>query len=104
MQNVEDMNWRGVGDQDLLALAEAYPFDVFITADKNLPYQQNFRDFVLRVVVLDAMSTRPDHLLPLIIQISGLLQSLALSSITLVNGAGEVTPFNSGSKTDISTS
>ncbi len=38
VQTVEDMGWRGVKDRELLALAEAHPVDVLITADKNLPY------------------------------------------------------------------
>lgn len=38
----------------------------------------------LRVVVLDTASTRPDYLLPLMIQVSGLLQSLAPGSVTLI--------------------
>ncbi len=96
MQNVEDIGWRGVKDQELLARAEAYPFDVFITADKNLPYQQNFRCLTLQVVVLDSLSTRPDYLLPLITQISSLLKSLAPGSVTLINDAGKVTPFKPG--------
>ncbi|MEI2579882.1 DUF5615 family PIN-like protein [Scytonema sp. PRP1] len=96
VQNVEEMGWRGVKDRELLALAEAYPFDVFITADKNLPYQQNFRGLTLQIVVLDARSTRPDYLLPLITRISGLLKSLTPGSVTLINDAGEVTPFNPG--------
>ncbi len=96
VQNVEDMGWRGVKDRELLALAEAHPFDVFITADKNLPYQQNFRGLRLQVVVLDVKSTRPDYLLPLITQISGLLKSVAPGAVMLINDAGEVTPFNPG--------
>jgi hypothetical protein len=55
------MGWHGVKDRELLALANAYPFDAVITADKNLPYQQNFSDLALRILVLDTMSTRPDH-------------------------------------------
>ena len=54
VQNVEDMGWRGVKDQKLLALAEAHPFDVFITADQNLPYQQSLCDRPFRVIVLVA--------------------------------------------------
>lgn len=96
VQNVEEMGWRGVKDRELLALAQAYPFNVFITADKNLPYQQNFRSLTLQVIVLDAHSTRPDYLLPLITQITGLLKSLAPGSVTLINDAGEVLPFNPG--------
>ncbi len=94
VQNVEDMGWRGVKDRELLALADNYPFDVFVTSDKNLPYQQNLRTIKLRVVVLSTASTRPDYLLPLIIQISGLVSSLPSSSVTLINDVGEVTPFN----------
>lgn len=94
VQNVEDMGWRGTKDRELLALANVFPFDVFITSDKNLPYQQNLQNLVLRVVVLNASSTRPDHLLPVITQIIPLLQSLAPGSITLIDDAGDITPFN----------
>ena len=93
-QNVEDMGWRGTKDRELLALANVFPFDVFITSDKNLPYQQNLQNLALRVVVLNASSTRPDHLLPLITQIIPLLQSLVPGSITLIDDAGDITPFN----------
>ena len=94
VKNVEDMSWRGTKDRELLALANVFPFDVFITSDKNLPYQQNLQNLALRVVVLNASSTRPDHLLPLITQIIPLLQSLVPGSITLIDDAGDITPFN----------
>ncbi|MBD0389952.1 MAG: DUF5615 family PIN-like protein [Nostoc sp. C3-bin3] len=99
VQNVEDMGWRGVKDKELLALADRHPFDVFVTSDKNLPYQQNLRVITLRVVVLDTHSTRPDYLLPVIIQVSELLKSLTPSSVTLIDDEGKVQPFNlSGGK------
>lgn len=97
VQNVEDMGWRGFKDKKLLALAHRYPFDVFVTSDKNLPYQQSFRVITLRILVLNTLSTRPDYLVPLIIQFSGLLESLVPSSVTLINDEGEVQPFNLGS-------
>jgi predicted nuclease of predicted toxin-antitoxin system len=93
VRNVEDMGWRGVKDRELLALAEAQSFDVFVTADKNLPYQQNLRGLALRVVVLDAISTRPDYLLPLVIKVGAQLELLLAGSITLINDAGEITSF-----------
>jgi hypothetical protein len=94
VQNVEDLGWRGTKDRELLGLANVFPFDVFITSDKNLPYQQNLQNLALRVVILNASSTRPDHLLPLIRQIIPLLLSLAAGSITLIDDVGEITPFN----------
>jgi len=39
--NVYDLGWQGLKDQEILKRAENYPVDVFITADKNLPHQQN---------------------------------------------------------------
>jgi hypothetical protein len=34
------MGWAGIPDGELLRLAET-EFDVFITVDRNLPFQQN---------------------------------------------------------------
>jgi predicted nuclease of predicted toxin-antitoxin system len=93
VKNVEDMGWRGVKDRELLRLAEAHPFDVFITADKNLPYQQNLSGFRLRVVVLDVRNTRPDYLLPLMIQMNELLLSLAPSSVVFMSDTGKSNTF-----------
>jgi predicted nuclease of predicted toxin-antitoxin system len=97
VQNVEDMGWRGVKDRELLTLAEKSSFDVFITADKNLPYQQSLRDLTLKFIVLNVQNTRPDYLLPLITQISSLLVS-SPSSVMLINDGGDATPFNSNDK------
>jgi len=93
VQNVEDMGWRGTKDRELLFLANIFPFDVFITSDKNLPYQQNLQNLVLRVVILNTSSTRPDHLLPAMQQITPLLPSLVTGSITLINDAGDIIRF-----------
>jgi predicted nuclease of predicted toxin-antitoxin system len=62
--NVDNLGWRGTKDRDLLALADAYPFDVFITADKNLPYQQNIKNYKFRIVVLNTKTTKPNYLSP----------------------------------------
>jgi hypothetical protein len=98
VKNVEDMGWRGEKDRNLLTLAETYPFDVFITADKNLPYQQNLSNYKLRIVVLNTITTRPAHLMPLIAQISSRLGSLSAGSIALINDVGQVTFFNRNSE------
>lgn len=50
---VQDMGWTGTKNGALLRLAEV-EFDVFITADQNLTYQQNLRSNVLRIIVLVA--------------------------------------------------
>jgi hypothetical protein len=53
----------------LLQRAETTGFDVFLTADQNLPYQQNLQAFHLAVIVLKARSNRIQDLRPLITKI-----------------------------------
>jgi hypothetical protein len=93
VHNVDNMGWRGTKDWDLLALADAYPFDVFITADKNLPYQQSISTYQLRIVVLNTKTTKPDYLLPLIEQ-ACLIIPTAVGSITLIDDDRQVTSFH----------
>ncbi len=45
------MGWTGLSNGDLLALAEKQ-FDAFVTADKNIRYQQNLSGRRLSVIVL----------------------------------------------------
>ncbi len=47
---VQEMGWAGIKNGDLLAKAESR-FDVFLTADKNLRYQQNIQGHDLAVIV-----------------------------------------------------
>jgi hypothetical protein len=79
------MGWRGTKDTTLLAIANAEPFDVFITADNNLPYQQNFQNLTLKVIVLNSKSTRPDRLIPLILKLIPLLPDLEAGSVTMID-------------------
>jgi predicted nuclease of predicted toxin-antitoxin system len=90
VSNVYDMGWRGLKDREVLDLAESQPFDVFITADKNLQYQQNLGNCSIRIVVLDSSSTRPDRLIPLMVQLSSLVESLPVGAAIQINDAGDV--------------
>lgn len=44
--------WAGKLNGDLVALAEAEKFDVMVTADQSLSYQQNMQERRLALVVL----------------------------------------------------
>jgi len=49
---VQEMGWAGVKNGKLLRLANESGFDVFVTADKNMHYQQNFDGLKLSAVVI----------------------------------------------------
>jgi hypothetical protein len=50
-----EMGWMQLGNGALLQAAEAQ-FDVFITTDRNLRYQQNVKDLRLAILILPTTS------------------------------------------------
>ena len=88
--NVYDMGWRGLKDREILDLAENYPFDVFITADKNIQYQQNLQGRSIRLLVLNSNSTRPDFIRPLMVQVAAVVDTLPVGAAVKINDAGIV--------------
>ena len=64
VKTVPQMGWATIKNGELLALAEN-EFDVFITVDRNLPFQQNLSKFNVAVLVLQADSNRLTDLKPL---------------------------------------
>lgn len=51
------MGWSTIKNGELLALA-AKEFDVFVTVDRNLSFQQNLPAFAIAVIVLRVRSNR----------------------------------------------
>jgi hypothetical protein len=65
----------GLTNGVLLKNAEA-EFDVFITADSNLSFQQNVPTFKIAVIVLHAESTQLHHTMLLMPKVASLLATL----------------------------
>lgn len=63
--SVQQAGWSGVKNGKLLALA-ASKFDVFLTVDQNIEFQQNLATLPIAVVVLVVRRTRIQAILPLI--------------------------------------
>jgi hypothetical protein len=59
------MGWTAITNGELLRLASEH-FDVFVTVDRNLSFQQNVSAFRVGVVVLQARSNRLTDLRPLV--------------------------------------
>jgi predicted nuclease of predicted toxin-antitoxin system len=64
VKTVPQMGWSGVKNGELLALAEK-EFDVFITVDRNLAFQQSLPKFDIAVLILRVSSNRLADLKPL---------------------------------------
>jgi len=75
VRTVREMGWSGPKNGELLARS-ANQFDVFLTADQNLQYQQNLLMLPVAVVVLAAKSNRIADLRSLIPQLIAVLSGL----------------------------
>jgi hypothetical protein len=75
LKTVPQMGWAGIKNGALLALAEK-EFDVFITVDRNLSFQQNLPKFNIAVLVLHATSNRLADFKPLVPKILSTLPTL----------------------------
>jgi predicted nuclease of predicted toxin-antitoxin system len=60
---VQEVGWSGKQNGELLSLAES-AFDIFVTVDVNLRYQQNLTGRRISIVILQAVSNRLEDLEP----------------------------------------
>jgi hypothetical protein len=61
---VTEQGWSGIENGELLKLA-ATEFDIFLTVDQNLSFQQNLKNFDIGIVLMVARNNRLKTLLPL---------------------------------------
>jgi hypothetical protein len=64
-QTVLGKGWEGIANGKLLALAQA-EFDVFVTVDKNLSFQQHLPKFSIAVILVHCKSNRVEDLVLLL--------------------------------------
>jgi hypothetical protein len=83
VRTVADQGWVGISNGQLLSLAAA-KFDVFVTVDRNLAFQQHLPKFDIAVILLRAKTNRITDLVALV---------PALVSVIPIAKAGVVTPI-----------
>ncbi|MBI2496599.1 MAG: DUF5615 family PIN-like protein [Opitutae bacterium] len=83
VESVQQRGWSGIKNGRLLALAAEH-YDVFITADRNLSFQQFGPDLPLLVVVLAAGSVKRRDLVPLIPKVSAALAGRSRGRLLII--------------------
>lgn len=71
---VPDAGWAGIKNGELLEKAAAL-FDLFLTVDRNLAFQQDSSSLPIPVVVLKSTSTKFRDLAPLVPRLLQLLKT-----------------------------
>ena len=77
------MGWASIENGELLALAER-SFDVFVTVDRNISYQQNLTSYSIVVIVLRVKSNRLAELKLLVPRLLKALESARQGQTVLI--------------------
>ncbi len=85
VKTARQMGWTTIKNGELLALA-ANAFDVFVTVDRNLSFQQNLPAFAIAVVVLRARSNRLVDLKNLVPDLLAVIPAARRGAVTYVGG------------------
>ncbi|MGP0060872.1 MAG: DUF5615 family PIN-like protein [Beijerinckiaceae bacterium] len=76
VKTARQMGWTTIKNGALLALASEH-FQVFVTVDRNLSFQQNLDTFSVAVIVLQAKTNRLADLRPLVPNLLAAIESAA---------------------------
>lgn len=74
VRTVQSQRWAGLKNRELFRQAVSAGYEVFVTYDSNLEFQQHLIDFAIGFVVLQAPSDDFDDLLPLV---PGILEAIS---------------------------
>jgi hypothetical protein len=80
------MGWTSIENGELLALASG-EFDVFVTVDRNLAFQQNPAGLSIAVMVLRAPTNRLADLRPLVPELLHAIAAAKPGEVTMIGPA-----------------
>jgi len=82
-QTVLGKGWSGISNGKLLALAQV-EFDVFVTVDRNLSFQQHLPKFAIAVILIHCKSNRVQDLLELLTDLLAAIPRAPVGEVTHV--------------------
>jgi len=76
IKTAREMGWEALKNGRLLESAQAAGFDVLLTVDQNLRYQQNLSGYSIAVVVMIAGGITVEDLQPLVPSVESVLSTI----------------------------
>ena len=83
IQTIHELGWNGKKNGELLALMETAGFEVLLTVDQNLQFQQNLAGSTVAVLIMKARSNRLTDLAPMISKILTALATIQRGEINV---------------------
>jgi len=74
VKTVPELGWQSLQNSELLRAMSQEELEFLITADKNLSYQQNYRKWNVKLIVLNTVDNRYKSVLPFVDKIKELFK------------------------------
>ena len=71
----KDFDWQGLKNGELREKLNEHNFHIFITADKNIPFQQNFQKMNFAIALIDTPTMKWEHQSLFVSKIQSILKS-----------------------------
>lgn len=91
VQTIPEVGWAGKKNGELLNLMSGI-YDVFITVDSNMQYQQALAQAKIGFIVLSARNNKLATLIPLMSQVRSILETLETGQVIKVSDMSEGEP------------
>ena len=83
VKTAHQMGWTTIQNGALLGLA-SHQFDIFVTVDRNLPFQQSLDRFSIALIVLEVRTNRLADLRPLIPKLLATVETALPGAATFI--------------------
>lgn len=81
------MNWSGIENGELLAVAAKSGFAVLLTNDRGLEYEQNPAELPIAVIILEVRSNTLEAIRPLLPRLLAVIGSVGRGQLVKLSGA-----------------
>ena len=81
---VDRQGWKGKRNGELLEQASE-TFDVLVTMDKSIEYQQNISEYAIGVIIISARSNKLQDILPVMPEVNKMISDLQTGQVIYVN-------------------
>ena len=81
---VDRQGWKGKRNGELLEQA-AKTFDVLVTMDKSIEYQQNISEYAIGVIIISARSNKLQDIQPAMLEVNQVLRDVPPGQVIHVN-------------------
>jgi hypothetical protein len=82
---VSELGWSGVKNGHLMSLCVDNHFDILLTIDKNMIYQQNLDKYPVAIVVLNSRTSKFEELIQFIPSFTSQISSFEKHKASIIN-------------------